>query len=94
MEGKYFIKDSKDEISKHEHIIFTFDDFDLRYHDTRKFGRMALIAKDELDDYFKNLGPDANSDVDPQYLYEKLKNKFKEIKFGLYNKEYDPFIIL
>lgn len=27
-------------------------------------------------------------------LYEKLKNKFKEIKFGLYNKEYDPFIIL
>ncbi len=41
MEGKYFIKNSLDEISKHEHIIISFDDnTDLRYHDTRKFGRM------------------------------------------------------
>src|SRR5574344_2316007 len=41
MEGKYFIKKSNDEILKHEHIIFSLDNgYDLRYHDTRKFGRM------------------------------------------------------
>ncbi len=46
MEGKYFVKKSTDEIIKHEHIIISFDDgTDLRYHDTRKFGRMNLVKK-------------------------------------------------
>ena len=50
MEGKYFIKSENDEILKHEHIIFTFQDgTDLRYHDTRKFGRMNLVLKGKLD---------------------------------------------
>ena len=43
MEGKYFLKDKKDEINKHEHVIFEFDDNELRYQDTRKFGRMYLV---------------------------------------------------
>lgn len=75
MEGKYFIKKSYEEINKHEHIIFSFDVFDLRYHDTRKFGRMALLEKNELEDYFANLGPDANGNVDAAYLYNKLNRK-------------------
>ena len=48
MEGKYFIKDKSDEINKHEHVIFYFDNFTLRYHDTRKFGKMYLVDKDKL----------------------------------------------
>lgn len=48
MEGKYFVKNSKDPIVKHEHVIFQFDDFELRYHDTRKFGKMYLVSKDKL----------------------------------------------
>ncbi len=49
MEGKFFLKKVEDPIVKHEHIIFTFlDGTDLRYHDTRKFGRMHLIKKEEL----------------------------------------------
>lgn len=48
MEGKYFIKNTSDEINKHEHVIFYFDDFTLRYHDTRKFGKMYLVSKDKL----------------------------------------------
>ena len=48
MEGKYFIKNIDEEISKHEHVIFYFDDFTLRYHDTRKFGKMYLVTKDKL----------------------------------------------
>ncbi|MBE6155723.1 MAG: DNA-formamidopyrimidine glycosylase [Firmicutes bacterium] len=80
MEGKYFIKNKKEDINKHEHIIFSFEDFDLRYHDTRKFGKMALIDKNELESYFANLGPDANGDVTPIYLYEKLKKKNAPLK--------------
>ena len=48
MEGKYFIKNNNEPILKHEHIIFYFDDFTLRYHDTRKFGKMYLVEKDKL----------------------------------------------
>ena len=48
MEGKYFIKNIDDEITKHEHVIFYFDNFTLRYQDTRKFGKMYLVLKDKL----------------------------------------------
>ena len=50
MEGKYFIKNHDEDINKHEHVIFTFeDDTELRYHDTRKFGRMNLVLKCDID---------------------------------------------
>ena len=80
MEGKYFIKDCTETLEKHEHIIFYFDDFTLRYHDTRKFGRMVLIPKNNLEEYFKKIGPDAIEDIDENYLYQKIKNSQKPIK--------------
>lgn len=49
MEGKFFIKNHNDEILKHEHINFIFDDFDLRYHDTRKFGEIHIQDNDYVD---------------------------------------------
>jgi len=49
MEGKYFLKDSNDELLKHEHVVFKFNKQELRYHDTRKFGKMYLIDKDKID---------------------------------------------
>ena len=49
MEGKYFFKKHGDEINKHEHIIFDLDnDEELRYMDTRKFGKMYLIKKEDI----------------------------------------------
>ena len=80
MEGKFFIKDLDEEIQKHEHIIFEFDTFSLRYHDTRKFGRMIIIPKEGLESYFKNLGPDANKCDDSSYLYNLIHHKKLPIK--------------
>lgn len=49
MEGKYNIRVVGDNIDKHEHVVFTFSDkTQLRYRDTRKFGKMHLIEKDKL----------------------------------------------
>ena len=49
MEGKYFLKNSNEKIEKHEHVIFEFvDNTSLRYHDTRKFGRMKLLKKEDM----------------------------------------------
>lgn len=84
MEGKYFFKTSNDEISKHEHVIFDLDDgSELRYMDTRKFGKMYLIKKDEID----KIGPLRELGLEPwdnklnsEYLLEKYKNKKLPIK--------------
>lgn len=84
MEGKYFFKNSKDEHLKHEHIIFVFsDNTELRYLDSRKFGKMHLIKKDDL----LNLRPLNELGLEPwdenlniNYLKEKYKNKKMPIK--------------
>ena len=48
MEGKYNIIKEPKEFGKHEHVIFKFTDgSELRYHDTRKFGRMELVDKND-----------------------------------------------
>ncbi len=44
MEGKFFYMHNEP-YSIHDHIIFKFDNSELRYNDTRKFGTMHLIDK-------------------------------------------------
>lgn len=80
MEGKFFIKPIEEDINKHEHVIFYFDDFTLRYHDTRKFGRMCLISKEKLNDYFANVGPDANLNPDINIVFKKISKSNLPIK--------------
>lgn len=49
MEGKYYIKNSDEIRGKHQHVIFHLDDgVDLRYNDTRKFGKMYLLDKKDV----------------------------------------------
>ena len=84
MEGKYFIKDSTSKIEKHEHIIINFEDnTDLRYHDTRKFGSMKIINKEDLwhVEEIKKQGLEPNdTKLTSNYLKEKFKNKKLTIK--------------
>jgi len=91
MEGKYFIKNSNEEVQKHEHIIITFNDkTDLRYHDTRKFGRMKIVKKEELKSTpeIKKQGKEPFDDtLTSNYLLEKVKNKKLPIKSVLLDQE-------
>lgn len=84
MEGKYFVKNHDEEINKHEHLIITFtDNLDLRYHDTRKFGRMKLINKEDLYNTLeiKKQGIEPISDkLTKEYLYEHIHPKHIPIK--------------
>lgn len=84
MEGKFFLKKSDEEIAKHEHIIISFlDGTDLRYHDTRKFGRMNLINKEDLEKteciQKQGLEP-GDKALTAEYLINKFKNKKLPIK--------------
>ncbi len=84
MEGKFFLKKENNPIEKHEHIILTFqDNTDLRYHDTRKFGRMQLIKKEELETnkaIQKQGFEPGEKELTSTYLLEKFKNKNIAIK--------------
>jgi len=82
MEGKYFLKDLNMPILKHEHIIFYLDDCTLRYHDTRKFGKMYLVKKNKLltDTPLKDLGYEPwDNNLTSDYLLNKF-NKNIAIK--------------
>ena len=83
MEGKYFLKHKEDERNKHEHVVFHFSDSELRYHDTRKFGKMYLIEKDKLEisHPIDELGLEPwSEDLTVNYLKDKYNNKKTAIK--------------
>ena len=82
MEGKYFIKETTEPLSKHDHVIFKLDNKkELRYNDTRKFGKMHLVKKDELNKTpIAKLGKEPwDKELTIDYLKPKL-NKKKAIK--------------
>ena len=93
MEGKYFIKQETEERVKHEHIIFKFTDSStLRYHDTRKFGIMAIIKSTKIEDIMNykgiaKLGEEASVSTNYEALYNKLKTKNLPIKTLLLDQE-------
>lgn len=84
MEGKYFLKDSTIDINKHEHVIFRFsDNEELRYQDTRKFGKMLLISKEDLEETrpIKELGYEPwDNRLNIKYLKDKFSKKRLPIK--------------
>lgn len=84
MEGKYFFKNSSDDILKHEHVIFKLDNGEeLRYMDTRKFGKMYLIKKEDINEIgpLKDLGLEPWDDnLNSKYLLDKYSKKKLPIK--------------
>ena len=83
MEGKYYIKNCNDEVTKHQHVIFKFKDFELRYNDTRKFGRMYLLDKKNIYNTkpLNELGYEPwDNKLNSEYLKTKYKNKRLPIK--------------
>ena len=85
MEGKYYIRKNTDPKEKHQHVIFHFsDNTDLRYNDTRKFGKMYLIKKEDAFNQ-KPLNELGLEPWDKNLTKEYLKQKFhkKPIKTEL-----------
>ncbi len=84
MEGKFFFRTPTVPKNKHEHVIFQLDNgLDFRYMDVRKFGKMQLIQKEQIN----TIGPLTTIGLEPwderlnsSYLKEKYKNKTLPIK--------------
>jgi formamidopyrimidine-DNA glycosylase len=86
MEGKYEFHEfhSEPRSNPHIHVVFRFSDgTELRYIDVRKFGRMALVKKDEWQNYpgILKLGPEPlGNDFDETKFYQSLQRHSKNIK--------------
>lgn len=87
MEGKYLIRKKGDSVTKHELISFLFSDgTELRYQDVRKFGKMHLIKKDEINirKPICELGLEPwDKNLTINYLKEKFSSKKVSIKVSL-----------
>lgn len=82
MEGKYNIKSQDTLYEKHDHVIFHLEDgTDLRYNDTRKFGRMKLIDPIHYNEMppLNKLGPDP-SEATFEEVYPKIHKSHLPIK--------------
>ncbi len=89
MEGKYYFYDTKQEPSKHTHLVLCFKDGSyLHYNDVRKFGRVGLIDFGKYDD-FRHLGPEPFSEsFDIDYCKQYLKKRHKPIKTVLLDQSF------
>ena len=94
MEGKYFFKSKDDKLDNHEHVVFILDDNqELRYRDTRKFGKMYLIKKEDIN----SIGPIKDLGLEPwdiNLTKEYLKNKYKNKKLPIKTVLLDQSIIV
>lgn len=84
MEGKFFYRGINDPRGKHEHVVITFTDgLQLRFHDTRKFGKFRLMNKEEWNKVppLSLLGYEYNDkNLTKEYLYQALKSRKLPIK--------------
>lgn len=80
MSGRLHLAESNQNRSKHDHVILNFEDQrQLRFHDTRKFGRFYLV--DNFEAVVGHLGPEP---LDPafnaNFLTERLRSRKRLLK--------------
>ena len=88
MEGKYYYQKHDEKINwKHVLLVLDLDnDYQLRYHDTRRFGTFHLQNKKSYQTLkpYTNIGPEPwNQAVTANYLAEKWKHKKQKVKTAL-----------
>lgn len=84
MEGKFYI-DSNSLVDKHTHVVIGLSDGRyLKYHDTRKFGRLGLVKDSKQHNGIKQLGLELDDPLlTVEYLKQKYRNKSIPIKQAL-----------
>ncbi|MBN2834444.1 MAG: DNA-formamidopyrimidine glycosylase [Candidatus Delongbacteria bacterium] len=84
MEGKYYLRQDLNQITKHEHVIFQLNSGEfLSYHDVRKFGTMELVEKGKEFTLLsvKKLGVEANqNNIDINSVFKKFNKASRPIK--------------
>ena len=89
MTGQFVVARRDAPLLPHTHVLLSLDDGadELRYRDTRRFGRLRCCTADELEAVFGRLGPDAQQIDEAQFL-AALKNRRGAIKSWLMNQQF------
>ena len=90
MEGKFFLESREDPLNRHIHVIMNLSDGrQLRYMDTRKFGRMQILSADADFAHFHDLGPEPfDSSFSPAYIYNVAKKRDIPLKTLLLDQKF------
>ncbi len=90
MEGKYYIQKPEEPTDRHMHVIFDLDDgTQLRYRDTRKFGRMRIEDIDYDRICFHDLGPEPFDEAfSPAYIHAYRKGRTMPLKTLLLDQHF------
>ncbi|MBB5020705.1 bifunctional DNA-formamidopyrimidine glycosylase/DNA-(apurinic or apyrimidinic site) lyase [Desulfurispira natronophila] len=80
MTGKFAFASPKDALEAHHHVLLTFgDERQLRYHDTRKFGRFSLVQSAE--EALRHLGLEPlSAEFTPEALEQRLRGRRTPLK--------------
>ncbi|MBI5577545.1 MAG: DNA-formamidopyrimidine glycosylase [Deltaproteobacteria bacterium] len=80
MSGRLHLVSSGAERLPHEHVVFAFEDgSELRFHDTRKFGRVYLMA--DVERVLGRLGPEPLDPMfTPRVLFEGMRKRSRLVK--------------
>lgn len=90
MEGKFYLQSPQEAITRHMHVLFQLDDGrQLRYHDTRKFGRMEIMEPDVDLRSFHRLGPEPfDAAFNAEYVHRWKKGRRLPIKSLLLDQNF------
>ncbi len=82
MTGDLQVARPEEPTGKHHHLTFVLEDGrELRFSDTRKFGRIRLLSPGEFDEFVEPIGPEPlDSALTPQHFYEMLRGRSRAIK--------------
>ncbi|MCY9806963.1 DNA-formamidopyrimidine glycosylase [Lentilactobacillus senioris] len=84
MEGKYDVEPEGETLGKHTHIVFHLaDGRELRYNDTRKFGRMNLVKTGTEFEVagLQTIGPEPTAeDLSLDYMLDIFKRGRRQVK--------------
>jgi formamidopyrimidine-DNA glycosylase len=81
MSGYFYCANTEASRKKHDHVSFHFQDFILRYNDTRRFGSMFFLAQGQTLPLLENLGVEPLSESwNKDTLWSACQNKNKPIK--------------
>lgn len=83
MSGSFTLTPASTALRKHDHVLISFDQIQLRYHDPRRFG-CILWMDQQTHPLLAKLGPEPLTDAfDAAYLLGKLQGKTTAIKVAL-----------
>jgi formamidopyrimidine-DNA glycosylase len=88
MTGQVTIQPSEAPIEPHTHVRFALGDGreEIRFRDTRRFGRLHLVTREELAAVLEALGPDAREMTEDEFL-RAMHGRRGAIKSWLMNQQ-------